>query len=135
MDFSANTSGIIAIARAGAALQDRSTTSERESLERTYDPLWTNALALLDMLDERGMIHYGLKAARIGQIVKLSGSLSVTDLTLWKGLWSLPALKEVLAENAASSQESSSGAQNREQRRKAESGKRNATPAKSVLEH
>jgi len=133
MDFNASTSGTIAIARAGAALQDRRTASERESLERTYDPLWTNALSLLDMLDERQMIHDGLVGARIGQFVKISGSLTVTDLTLWKGLWSMPALKEVMSDSVTPDT-SSQQQRNRAGRRKHEAT-RSAPNQKTTLEH
>lgn len=139
MKSSANLSGNVAIARGGAAMEDQRTALERESLERTYDPLWTNARALLDMLDERGMICDGLQSARIGHFVKVSGLLAVTDLTLWKGLWSLPALKEVISENAAAEQKAShqlalAQLPNRGERRRAQATKPSFVP-KSPMEH
>jgi len=132
MRSSANVSGNAVVARAGAAMEDQRTAVERESLERTYDPLWTNALALLDMLDEREMIRRGLIASRIGYFVKVSGSLSVTDLTLWRGLWSMPALKEAFIEGAVKRQPLAISSQNRTERRKAR-GKEGPS-SKSTLE-
>ena len=133
-----NATANVAVARGGVAYDGQNTSGERESLERTYDPLWTNALTLLNMLDERGMIHDGLDGARIGQFVKVSGTLAVTDLTLWKGLWSLPALKEVLAEDAAARQAATSSPtplpQNRHDRRRDKAGKAQSAPT-TVLEH
>lgn len=132
MKSSANVSGNVVVARGGAAIEDQRTAAERESLERTYDPLWTNSLTLLDMLDERGMIRSGLNSARIGQFVKLSGSLAVTDLTLWKGLWSLPALRELITEDTTA--ERKAALANRDERRRTR-GIKTSAPQKSVLEH
>jgi len=111
------------VARGGASFEDQRAAAERESLERTYDPLWANALGLLDLLGERKMIRDGVASARIGQFVKVSGSISVSDLTMWKGLWSLPALKQVLAENAKAERQAALAAlPNREARRAASPG-------------
>jgi hypothetical protein len=60
-----------------------------ETQGRVYDPLWTNARAMLDYLDERGLIHRDLTRARLGQFVIASGKLSVLD-TGW-----LPKLMKV----------------------------------------
>ena len=38
--------------------------SGSEEQTRVYDPLWTNALALLDYLDERGLIQRDVTTAR-----------------------------------------------------------------------
>jgi len=133
MKFSATASGTVVVARGGAAMEDQRTAGQRESLERTYDPLWTNALTLLDMLDERGMIHNSLEATCIGQFVKVS------DLTLWKGLWSLPALKQVLTENAFAEQQASSGvsasAPQSSQQRKRDRNIKAVQGPTNVLEH
>lgn len=139
MKSSANVTGNVVVARGGAAIEDQQTAAERETLERTYDPLWTNARALLDMLDERGMIQAGVNSARIGQFVKVTGHLAITDLTLWKGLWSLPALKEVISENAAAEHQAAqavvpSQSQNRRARRQANATKSSVAP-KSAFEH
>lgn len=138
MKSSANVSGNVAVARGGAALEDQRTVAERESLERTYDPLWANALALLDMLDERGMLHNGLASARIGSFVKVSGSLAISDLTMWKGIWSLPALKQILTANAvaerqAMNQQAVAATPNRAERRRTQAGKQRPEPT-GVLE-
>ena len=130
---SVNASASVAVARGGVAFDGQNTTSERESFERTYDPLWTNALALLDMLDERNLIQDGLAAARIGQFVKVTGALGVTDLTLWKGLWEMPALKQVLIEGATGQGSEPVSHPNRQQRRQQGTAKPVA-PVKSVLE-
>jgi hypothetical protein len=41
-----------------------------------YDPLWANALALLDYLEQRNLFAHDLAQAGIGQLVLSSGYLS-----------------------------------------------------------
>ncbi len=134
LKFSAHAEANAAVARGGGGFEDQRTAAERESLERTYDPLWTNALSLLDMLDQRRMIHDGVEGARIGQFVKVSGSLTVTDLTLWKGLWSMPAIREVIQDGIASSAAAHVPQGNRSERRK-HGALKAPNSQKSTLEH
>lgn len=82
--------GIPVVAQ-GQIASDRTSGKEgREGTERVYDPLWTNTRTLLDFLDSRGMIHRDISKARIGQFVLISGSLTILDLTILKGLWEIP---------------------------------------------
>ena len=53
-----------------------------EASERVYDPLWTNARAFMDYLEERNMIERDLASAHMGQFVLASGELEVRDLKL-----------------------------------------------------
>lgn len=67
--------------------------SGSEAIERQYDPLWNNALALLDMLTDRSLIKGNVSRAGIGQFVKITGSLQIHDLATVKTMWELPAVK------------------------------------------
>lgn len=64
-----------------------------QSLERAYDPFWTNARLFLDFLTERGMIQRDIGAANIGQFVLASGFLSIQDLAMFKDAWKLPSIQ------------------------------------------
>lgn len=69
---------------------------ERDSAERTYDPLWTNARLFLDYLEERELIQRDLTTARIGEFVLVTGGLAVFDLSILKQMWSIPAIKKLI---------------------------------------
>lgn len=70
--------------------------SGSESLERQYDPLWNNALTLLDMLTVRTLIKNNVAKAGVGQFVRVSGSLQIHDLGAMKAVWDLPVIKRTL---------------------------------------
>lgn len=61
--------------------------SGSETQARMYDPLWTNARALLDYLNERNLIQRDLSAAHLGQFVLASGALSVLDMAMLPQIW------------------------------------------------
>lgn len=64
----------------GRAAFDRgNSVDERESAERSYDPIWANAIQFMDFAEERGLVQRNIAQARIGQIVLLSGDLSLFD--------------------------------------------------------
>jgi hypothetical protein len=65
-----------------------------ETSERVYDPLWTNALAFLDYLEERNMIQLDIHKARIGQFVLATGQLLIIDVTMLKDAWEKPTVKK-----------------------------------------
>lgn len=67
-----------------------------EATERTYDPLWTNALEFLKSLAERKLINRNVTGARIGQFVLASGALSITDMPLLRKIWEVPAMKAAM---------------------------------------
>lgn len=64
-----------------------------ESLARAYDPLWSNALSLLDFLDERALIKKDLGSARIGQFIIAKGTLSIIDFATVAKIWTMPSLR------------------------------------------
>lgn len=70
-----------------------------EGLQRVYDPLWTNALTLLDFLDGESLLNRDITTARIGHFVLFSGRLSIFDLNALKGVWSIDLFKENLIAN------------------------------------
>ncbi|MBX9824777.1 MAG: hypothetical protein K2Y27_07250 [Xanthobacteraceae bacterium] len=88
------------VARTGTTQDVTTGSEERDSAERTYDPLWTNARTFLNYLAERNLIVDDPKQARIGQFVLVSGTLAAFDMGLLKEAWKLPALKEVAIRNA-----------------------------------
>ncbi len=63
--------------------------------ERTYDPLWSNARAFLDYLEQKSMVERDILEARIGQFVLFKGDLSISDLTLLKEAWKLPQMRKL----------------------------------------
>jgi hypothetical protein len=62
---------------------------------RLYDPLWTNALALLDYLDERGLIQRNLTAGRLGQFVIASGRLSILNAEMLPKIWDSQSVRDM----------------------------------------
>lgn len=111
---------IAAIVKGGGAFeQDVNSGASRES-SRTYDPLWTNAVALLEYLDERHLLHRDFNAARIGNIVAFTGDLSVFDLGVLRKMWDLPGVKKLMLAQVQSAKEAES-TRNRHERRKSAS--------------
>lgn len=82
-----------------------------EELQRVYDPLWSNALSLLDFLEERHLIQRDIAEASIGNFVLSSGSLSISDLQLMHRTWQLPSVKKLMRSGVTPT------GQNRQQRR------------------
>lgn len=70
-----------------------------EGSSRVYDPLWGNARAFLDYVDERDLIKRDLGNANLGQIVMASGELSVVDTQTLGKLFALPSVKNQLNMN------------------------------------
>ena len=58
-----------------------------ETSERIYDPLWANALSLLDYLQENRLIVEDTRSARIGQFVLASGDIRIIDLAILGSVW------------------------------------------------
>ena len=112
------TEGSIAVAKGAVTREtDRGAEYGRES-QRIYDPRWANALAFLDYLDERRLLHRELESARIGQIVLFSGELSLFDLGVLRRMWDLPAVKKMILNAAGNQQPNEHGGANRQERRK-----------------
>ncbi|OXE35547.1 MAG: hypothetical protein CGW95_13135 [Phenylobacterium zucineum] len=66
------------------------------SMERAYDPFWTNALTLLDFLTERKLIQTEISEAALGQFVLVRGRLMMLDLTMFKDAWVLSAVQQAV---------------------------------------
>jgi hypothetical protein len=91
-----------------------------EGSERVYDPLWTNARALLDYLQEREMVQRNLAEVRIGQFVLVSGTLAVLDLPMLQQLWEVPIVQATIKSGvpAAAPQLQTGQPRNRSDRRR-----------------
>ena len=85
--------------KGNASLDDQGTAGEKQSLERTYDPLWTNARTLLDFLSGRSLIQRNLAEARMGQFVLVTGHLVVLDLAMVKSAWDNPVISKMIRSN------------------------------------
>ena len=68
-----------------------------ESVDRVYDPLWTNARTFLDFIYEKEMIHK-ISEASLGSFVLVSGDLTIIDMSLYKHILANPVLKKRLVE-------------------------------------
>lgn len=102
---------------------------EQEAAERTYDPLWANARAFLDYLEQNELIVRDLEQARFGQFTLLTGGLSILDLGLMKDSWGLRSVRQLLGAGA----EPAPNGSNRQQRRaQAAAGAPVANPAPAV---
>lgn len=86
--------GLPGFAKISGGNKEHITRSHTEEIQRVYDPMWSNARALLDTVDENGMMQRDLAAAKIGQLVLVTGELSVFDLGLVSGLWALPTVQK-----------------------------------------
>lgn len=72
------------------------TTEQREGLERTFDPLWSNAIRLLDLLDQGGWVQRDIETAGIGRCVVVTGSLVIMDLGMLREMWKRPSIQKLL---------------------------------------
>lgn len=134
--------GKIGVSGTGAhRTETEGTASEnRESLERGYDPLWGNALLLLDILHGRGVIRRKLDGATIGQFVIASGALVIMDLAMLRDLWRRPSFQQLIKAEANNQDPAISlpqglAAGNRaERRRQGKSQERSAIAQPSVTE-
>lgn len=110
VDEAAATGGVGAlIAKAEGHFNTQVSQEGSEGAERLYDPLWANALTLLDYLSERDMIRRDVKAARIGQFVLASGTLEILDAMLLKSVWQVPSMKKVTANIMIQNAQAASG--------------------------
>jgi hypothetical protein len=88
--------GIPAVAKAQGSVDASESEDERDTAERTYDPLWTNARTLLDYLAERDLIQRDLWSASIGQFVLAKGVLLVLDVGMLEAAWEKPTIKRLI---------------------------------------
>lgn len=64
--------------------------------ERTYDPLWSNARAFLDYLEQHDLLERDLDQAQIGRFVLFSGELTLTDLSVLREAWKLGSIQKIM---------------------------------------
>lgn len=130
------TEGSVAIAKGAVTREtDRGAEYGRES-QRVYDPRWANALAFLDYLDERQLLHRELDSARIGQIVLFSGELSLFDLGVLRRMWELPAIRKMIVSATGNQQAADQPAVNRHERRKqsaSDKAKKDGLPSEAEM--
>lgn len=93
-DAGGSIGGGIGIAKGGTQFSDRVGTASKDAAERTFDPLWTNAVTLLTYLEQHAMLGRSVDRARLGQFVLLKGRLTFWDMNLAKFLWSIPEIRE-----------------------------------------
>lgn len=72
--------------------------SHAQDIQRVYDPMWSNARALLDTLDEQGLIQRNLEPSETGQLVLITGSLTIHDLQMLSGMWQMQAVQKLIAQ-------------------------------------
>jgi hypothetical protein len=100
--FDASLSGALPIvANATGGWHQSATDDERDSAERTFDPLWANAIQLLNFLAERELLQRDITSARIGQFVLISGRLDLIDLGIFRKAWENPKVKDAVTHGAA----------------------------------
>lgn len=124
------------LAKGGMAVDGTVTDDERDAAERTYDPLWRNATALLDYLSERNLINRKIENARIGQFVLVTGTLAAFDIGMLREIWKLPAIKKAITEAASRQDPAQSEQTNRHDRRKAglKSSNKTSSETEAALE-
>nr|VFK57091.1 MAG: hypothetical protein BECKTC1821F_GA0114240_101451 [Candidatus Kentron sp. TC] len=86
----------VLIAKGGGNMRRETHEKGGESSERSYNPLWSNSLTLLDYLDERDMIVRDVENAAIGQFVLLSGSLEIMDASILERIIKSSVLKNFI---------------------------------------
>jgi hypothetical protein len=74
----------------------------RDILERTFDPIWRNAIELLDVLEQRHLISRNVAKSTIGGFVVVSGTLGILDRSFLQLIWSVPELRTMLENGIAS---------------------------------
>ncbi|TCT35361.1 hypothetical protein [Martelella mediterranea] len=89
--------GVPGIVKGGGHHETGTSAGYHQEAQHTYDPYWSNALSLLDYLQDRNMLDREVKTARIGQIVLFSGGLSVRDLGLIQNAMKLPSVSALIS--------------------------------------
>lgn len=67
-----------------------------EGSERVYDPMWSNARAFLDYVEQRGLLQRHIQHARMGQITLAKGDLWMLDMSMLQNMLSNSMLKRAL---------------------------------------
>jgi len=67
------------IAKGKAQFSDRVISASKDAAERTFDPLWTNAITLLTYLQQKNLVKRDISEARIGNFVLCEGEFLIAD--------------------------------------------------------
>lgn len=85
---------IPAIANINTTGEIQNTEATASNVSLTYDPLWANALAFLDYLEQKSLLSRDIATARIGQFVLTSGELHVSSTALSQKIYQHDAARE-----------------------------------------
>lgn len=86
---------------------EQTNTTTSDVLESSVDPLWGNAIDLLNILAARGMIVRDPNQARIGQFVLVEGRLSIFNLQQLNMIWNNPKLLAMIQTGIAAGMQAS----------------------------
>ena len=88
--------GLPAVGSVGGSGETTASESVTEALTKTYDPLWANALALLDHLSQHGLIRRDVTQASIGQFVLAQGELDIVNLGTLHAAWAENPIRKLI---------------------------------------
>ncbi len=91
--------GAAAFVKANAEESDHNTTTNRDSLERSVDPFWSNAVDLLNLLTQNNIINYNIETAGLGSFVLITGELLIIDTANSRPPLTIPEVKSHLQRN------------------------------------
>lgn len=86
--------GIPSVLSLNASTEGQASHTATEGSSDTYDPLWLNALALLDHLEQRALLNRDLTSAGMGEFVLVRGALTLLDLNVIKAAWEAPSIQK-----------------------------------------
>ncbi|MFB9969348.1 hypothetical protein ACFFMP_04505 [Pseudoroseomonas cervicalis] len=87
---------IPALASTAGHFENQAGSVSREAIERHYDPFWTRALSLLTQLQNAGLLERDPWAAELGNVVLVSGSVVLADLSMMKTVWEKSAVRAAI---------------------------------------
>jgi hypothetical protein len=85
--------GVPGVAAGSIKNAEQTSLAAAEGSVRVYDPLWSNARALLNHLHENELIERDISSAAVGSVVLASGALNIIDLGMIKAMWALPSIQ------------------------------------------
>ena len=88
--------GVPAVGSVGGSGETTTSESKEEALTTTYDPLWANALALLDHLTQHELIHRDITRASSGQFVLTQGELDIVNLGTLRAAWAENPIRKLV---------------------------------------
>lgn len=89
-------SGTVAVASGKTQFDSRILARHEQSISRTYDPRWMNAINFLDEAEGRSLLNREIETARIGELVLISGPLKITDFGALRDIWNKPSMVQAM---------------------------------------